>query len=249
MIRLQASAVVAVRDGYSGRPITASTVRCFLDGRPFLPQYRQGGYLVFLNLEPGRHELLLRGGWYQDEQLSLEIGETFPAEYLVTLKPSAAYPFRQAVTQLAVQVEKGPQAAGQILWLAIQGAVRELRLAQDQAPAGSQSLKVFYRGGWEGRPLGSYLLVDKGDGSEVVSLTALEEEQAQLAGPLVRTHRRGAILLPAQCYRADEEGWVRAFFREPEEICLFQPHSRKLRNLSLEAGYNQITLETGRKKE
>ena len=61
MIRLQASAVLAVRDGYTGRPVTASAVQCFLDGQRVLPQYRQGGYLVFLNLPDGPHQLLLRG--------------------------------------------------------------------------------------------------------------------------------------------------------------------------------------------
>ncbi len=246
MIRLQASAVLAVRDGYSGRPIVASTVQCFLDGQRVLPQYRQGGYLVFLNLTEGPHELLLRGGYYQDEWIHFKTGGNLLVECDVTLKPSASYPFRQEITQLAVRLEE--QDAPGDLWIAPQKVAWELRLSQDEAPAGSQALKVFYRGGPEGHPRSSYLICDKNK-SEVVVLTSLDEERAQLEAPLSHSHRRGAILLPAQCYHPNEKGWVQAFFQELEQVYLFQPKSKKCNSFSLQKGYNEITLSNAQKKE
>ena len=247
MIRLQASVVLTVRDGYSGRPITASAVQCFLDGRRFLPQYRQGGHLVFLNLEAGRHELLLQGTYFQKEQLQLEIGDRLPAEYSVTLKPSATYPFHQEITRLAVQLG-GEGAAGQAVWVAVQGTSGELRLAQDEAAAGSRELKAFYRGSSEGRFPGYYLICDKGK-SEVVLLTALEGEQAGLGTPLIYAHRRGVVLLPAQCYYADEKGQIQAFFREAVQVCLFRPQTKAIHTLPLQEGYNEFALEKAQKKE
>ncbi|HIX65158.1 MAG TPA: hypothetical protein H9736_02810 [Candidatus Anaerotruncus excrementipullorum] len=243
MIRLQASAVLAVRDGYTGRPVTASAVQCFLDGQRVLPQYRQGGYLVFLNLPDGPHQLLLRGAYYQDERLQFQTAGGSPVEWGVTLKPSAAYPFRRAVTQLAVRLE-----GGGALWVAAQGAAWELRLAQDEAPAGSRSLKIFYRGGPEAHPRGQYLLCDKSK-SETVTVAGLEGERAELEAPLAHPHRRGAVLLPAQCYHADAQGWVRAFFREPVQVCLFLPEQKKLQTLSLQEGYNETALANAQKKE
>ena len=248
MIRLQASAILAVRDGYSGRPVSASAVQCFLDGQRYLPQYRQGGYLVFLNLESGSHQLLMRGAYYQDEYLEIKVDGARPAEYSVTLKPSAAYPFRRAVTRLTVHLEGGSAAEGQIVWVAPRSAAAELRLSQDEAAAGSCSLKLFYRGGAEGRFPGNYLVCDKTK-SEAVLLERLEGEQGTLKSPLAHPHKRGAVLLPAQAYRGDGKGRLQIFFREPVPVCLFQPGSSRLYDVELSDGSQEIALTTARKKE
>ena len=53
MIRFRADAVFTVYDGFTGKALPPSAVRVLLDGEPYRPEYRQGGHLVFINLEPG----------------------------------------------------------------------------------------------------------------------------------------------------------------------------------------------------
>ena len=241
MIRLRASAVLAVYDGYSCQAISASMVQCFLDGQRILPQYRQGGYLVFINLEPGIHELLLRGAYYQEERLRLQIDPAQPVQYTVALKPAANYPFRRAVTQLSALLEGGAAAAGQQLWVALKTPAQELRLAQEEAAAGSESLKLYFRGRPEGRFPGQYLFTDRG-GSEVVLLDAPEEGQARLGAALAFQHKRGATLFPAHPYRADAQGRVQIFLREPMPVYLFCPEKKRLYLVPVTQGYNEAAL-------
>ena len=53
MIRVRLSAALAVRDGFTGKPMAQNAVGCILDGQVCHPGYRPGGYLIFTNLAPG----------------------------------------------------------------------------------------------------------------------------------------------------------------------------------------------------
>ena len=52
MIRVRLSAALAVRDGFTGKPMAQNAVGCILDGQVCHPGYRPGGYLIFTNLAP-----------------------------------------------------------------------------------------------------------------------------------------------------------------------------------------------------
>ena len=69
MIRVRLSAALAVRDGFTGKPMAQNAVGCILDGQVCHPGYRPGGYLIFTNLAPGPHTVVLRGGRYRDEKI------------------------------------------------------------------------------------------------------------------------------------------------------------------------------------
>ena len=219
MIAVHVSAVCRVRDGYTGRALEAGALLCALDGAPFRPVGKPGGYLILVDLAPGPHRLSLRGSGFQEEWVDLEAGEG-TLELDVTMKPGPGYPFRQAIVRLDLTVlEGGAPAAGRQLWLAAP-AGPELKLAQTRAEAGSAEVRLFYKGPVPPAVPGTYLLSD-GEASEVVSLRALEGEQGSLAAPLLRDHARGKLLLPAQSYHTDQEGRLTAAFREPctVEVC------------------------------
>ena len=242
MIRLKASAVLAVRDGFSQKAISASSVQCFVDGQRFHPQFRQGGYLVFINLSEGEHEILLRGAYYQEERITIVTGRKGWVERGVTLKPSADYPFRQRVTRLIVSQAGISSAAGGLLWVAAGNRLTELRLAQDEVKKGEQSLRLYFYGSPEGRFPGNYLLLD-GKKSEVVSLADLDGAQTgRLESPLLYPHKRGVLFLPAQPYPADREGKVRVYFREPGEVHLFEPERKTVTRIALQPGNNEVEL-------
>ena len=104
MIRRQVSAVVLLRDGFTGRVLTGGTV-CRLDGQPIRPLWKPEGYLILENLTLGTHRLeLLRGGFCPAE-LTLEIREGTLREETVDLQPGSGYPFPPETAALTVQVQ------------------------------------------------------------------------------------------------------------------------------------------------
>ena len=72
MIAVHVSAVCRVRDGYTGRALEAGALLCALDGAPFRPVGKPGGYLILVDLAPGPHRLSLRGSGFQEEWVDLE---------------------------------------------------------------------------------------------------------------------------------------------------------------------------------
>lgn len=239
MIRVRLSAALAVRDGYTGKPIGRNTVRCFVDGQPFHPEYRDGGYLLLLNLAPGAHAVVLQGTRYREEQVPLTVPETGHIERNITLKPAPNYPFYHEMTQLSISLqEKGLPVKGRTLWVAAQAAMSDLKLAQDAVEAGSYEAKLFFRGGAEGRFPGNYLLVD-GKKSEVVAILGAKEGQASFAAPLKYAHKRGVAFYPAQEYQTNQDGEILAFFREPVPVEIFDPEKASLEGMQLQKGKNQ----------
>ena len=233
MIRLHVSAVLCVADGFSGRPVSKNAVRCFVNGQPFVPEYRQGGYLVFVNLAPGECEIRLRGAYYQDEIVLLTVGER-PQTLSVSLKPAANYPFPQQVTELSLSFQK----EGKILWVASAAPGEQLRLAQESAAAGEDAARVFFRGAFRGSFPQNYLIAD-GEKSEIVTLTAMEEERAVFEAPLRFSHSRSTAFCPAQAYRAGKDGRALAVFRAAGTVFLFDPEEGILQELALCEGKNQ----------
>lgn len=242
MIRVRLSAALAVRDGYTGKPMAQNAVGCILDGQVCHPGYRSGGYLIFTNLAPGVHTVVLHGGRYRDEKILLEIPETGHVERNVTLKPAPDYPFYSQVTQLcATLAEGGKPAADRTLWVAAKAAMSDLKLAQDTAEAGSREVKVYFRGGPEGRFPGNYLIID-GKNSEVVAISGAEGGHATLDTPLRFSHKRGAVFYPAQEYHTDDAGQILAFFREPVPAYVLDPSKACLTEWQLIQGINQVEL-------
>lgn len=241
MIRFQVSFVLAVRDGFTGKPITQNTVRCRLDGQPFRPEYRRGGYLVFVNIPAGRHDVVLSGAYYQDERLAVE---TTGQELSVLLKPAAGYPFGRTVTKLTAKPVK-KAAKERRYWIAIMDPAWEVKLQQDEVAPGDKTMRLFYRGGAETEAFRfprNYLFTDE-DAAEIVSIHSAEDGQAELTSPIMNRHKRGAALYPAQVFQTDEDGGFLAFFRESGQARMFDEEKNKLTTLKLTEGENTLELK------
>ena len=241
MITMHVSAVCRVRDGFTGRAIEASGLVCALDGAPFRPVGKPGGYLVLVNLPGGTHRLSLRCQGYQEEWVEIRSGRG-TQELDVTMKPGEGYPFRQEVTWLTLTLlEGGEPAAGRQLWLAAPGPA-ELKIAQTRAEAGSTGLRIFCKGAAAPAVPGTYLIADGAD-SEIVFLRALEEEMGELLEPLRRGHSRSRALLPAQRYHTGADGTLRAVFPEPCTLEVCSAAGALLASLKLTQGENRQTVQ------
>ena len=241
MIRLHASAVFHVRDGYTGQPLEGAGLVCTLDDAPVRPLAKTGGHLVLLDLPHGPHRLALRGAGYQEEWVDFFAGPG-TQEVEVTMKPGAGYPFRERVTRLTLTVLDGEEPAqGVQLWLAAPSRW-DLKIAQTRAEAGADRFRLYCKGPQAAVPSGAYLLAD-GTDSEIVQLRELEEEMGLLAAPLRRPHRRSRPLLPAQRYHTDPQGRLSAVLSGACTLEVYHPQRGLVASLPLEQGENQQTIQ------
>ena len=237
MITIHASAVCRVRDGFTGRGMESAGLLCTLDGISCRPVWKPGGYLVLTNLPHGPHRLRLRGRGYQEEWVELDVdGGT--RELDITMKPGPDHPLRGSMTWLTLEVTEGKvPAAGRQLWLAVP-AGPEIKIAQTKAEVGDTQTRLFCKGSISPTVPGSYLISDGAD-SEIVSLRSLEGETGTLAAPLLRSHGRGRLLLPAQSYHTDARGNLTAAFSGPCAVEICGPEGDPLGRLELQNGENR----------
>lgn len=241
MITLHASAVLHVRDGYTGSPLEGSGLLCTLDGAPIRPLAKAGGHLVLLDLPHGPHRLALRSTGYQEEWVDFQAG-TGTLELEVTMKPGAGYPLLGDITRLELTVlDQGQPAQGLLLWLAAPAGF-DLKIAQTRAEAGADRFRLYCKGPQAAVPAGAYLIAD-GEESEIVLLRGLEEEVGALAAPLLHTHRRSRPLLPAQRYHTDAQGRLTAVLPGACTLEVYHPDRGLLASLTLEQGENRQTIQ------
>lgn len=236
MIRISASVVLRVLDGFTGQSPAPSAIRFTLDGEVCRPISKTNGYYVLTNLSDGEHELVLRGANYADERLLVNVDGQY-RELMVTMKPGCRYPFGRAVTWLTLQCEPGQQ-----IWMAAKNAMAELRIAQDAIKAGEDTGRLFFPASVQTMALPRDLLVVDGARTEICRLEELDEPL--FAQPMAFDHKRSVCLYPVQSYTANEAGEIRAVFREPTAVELFAAGWKKPVTLELTVGDNVHQLKT-----
>jgi hypothetical protein len=197
MIRTRVSAVLITRDAVTGRPLSKE-VLVELDGEMFRPEYREGGYILFLNLPRGEYDVCLKSARYFDERLTLTAdGDT--EGRIVSLKPRDAY----AVTS-------GGFMPGAAVTVAFPRAP-EIKTAQTIEAGVAEEIRLICRSPAVLPALpGEFLLTD-GECSERCTLRTFSVGRGSFAGPFTQAHKQGLALLPCAVYRADANGEVTAY--------------------------------------
>lgn len=231
MIHRRVSAVFLLRDGFSGRALSSGAqVRCTLDGIPARPLWKEGGYLVFTDLEPGEHELTVSQPRYQPDRRAFALRQGEVWADTVELKPGEGYPLPRQAAVLELTVTKGWAPFTQPVWLGMSGPVA-LKLARDSG--GDAVLRLFCRNAAL-LPVPGYFLIPEQAGGELIHIRAIREERGELDQPLLRGHSRGTELIPMQRYTPDGTGRLRALFPRAGTVWLYGQGD--VRNLELEPG-------------
>lgn len=248
MIRIHADAVLRVLDGFTGRPLPPSALRCTVDGMPLRPIVKDGGYYILTNLPPGEHQVALDAPRYAGERLTVPGDRRETLNVLVTMKPGEGYRFGAAVTWLTLHVTSGKKTPlpGQRVWIAAQNPLFELRIAQDAISKGDTGGRLFYPASIKTLSLPRDFLLLDGERSEVCRVEDLEEPC--FAAPLGFDHKRGRSMFPAQVYTADGEGKIRAVFREPAMAGILAEGEARPESFQLQPGENEMTLSLKGKK-
>ena len=119
MIRRKASAVLTLRDGFTGVTFTGTAASVELDGRPVRkPVWKKEGYLVLTDIPSGEHTLVLRRSGYREERVTLNLNGVTLLEDTVSLKPGPGYRFPPETVRVTLVLRQGGKAAGGArLWL------------------------------------------------------------------------------------------------------------------------------------
>lgn len=243
MIDIRLSAVLIARDGFSGKPLAKNAFRVSLDGFAVKPEYRAGGYFVFVNLEPGLHEIRLEGPYFKPETVCVSVPESGYDERIVSMKPSERYPFGQSVTRLKlIALHKHKPAENELVLIASRSAF-DPKIAQDDLKKGDATAKLYIRGEPGGLRLPAQFLLVDARLSEVCVLTEAADSIGVFRAPLSAAHKRGKPLYPAAEYRLDKNGELSACFRDPVEIAIFHEKSKRLEVITLSKGENEYVLE------
>ena len=137
------------------------------------------------------------------------------------LKPGLGYPFGKDAATVRLTVTRGGRPlADQPVWLAA-AEPAPLKLAQDKAEQGAQTLRLFSRSAADALPVPGVFLLEEKESPELVHLQAVEGEEGRLAAPLAHAHTRGRALLPAQQYRTDGQGRISVMLREAARLAVF----------------------------
>ena len=235
MISIHLSVILHVLDGFTDKPTGWGTLRCTVDGRPFRPLVKEGGCYLFLDLPGGAHTITLSGTYYRTEEVRLEAG---CREAIVTMKPDRNYPFGRSCPRLTLRLAE----PGGVVWAAGMDPLHELKIAQTTADAGAREVQLFGRDSAKRLALPREFLLADEKAPEVCCIEELGGTgPTLLSRPLENAHKRGCCLYPAQLYRADAEGVVRAVFREPVQAAFWCPGGR-LTIEAVELGENEIRL-------
>lgn len=239
MIRRRVSAALLVRDAFTGLALPpGSGTLCTVDGQPFTPVWKDGGYLVLTDLPAGEHTVTLRRHGYLEETLTVPAADGRAWEGWTGLRPGPGYAFPAGTAWVCLRLlEKKKPLAGAEVWLAPDGGGR-LKLAQDQAKAGDRELKLFYAGPESRLPVpGDFLIVDKKN-PETAALECMRSGRAGLARPLEYDHARGKELMSAQRYGTGGNGEISCVLRESGKLWVLC--AGRLSELDVQPGENRL---------
>lgn len=209
MIRRQVSAVVRLRDSFTGRILPGSTF-CLLDGQPLRrPVWKEDGYLVLQDLAPGPHQLTIQRPGFCTAQVRVEAGCALWEE-TVDLLPGEGYRFPAGTAELTVEFagRKTP-ADGEQVWLGMTGTA-VLKLAQSRTEPSGAGVRLFAQGPEAALPVPGHYLIADPKAPEVVLLRSLREGLGVLEKPMAGPHPRGTEWVYVHpCAAADKSVRVR----------------------------------------
>jgi len=207
------SAVLQLFDGYRRRPIRASEASFLVDRNPVRPVYKQSGYFVFPNLQPGLTRIDILSPLFLPETIEIDISGNkgdYSVVYMV-LSPGRAYPFGGAPTALRGRfVKEGAPVAHEKILFYVPESRELLKVAQDDLTAGSKEMKLFSSQQTWRLPLpGKYLVADKDENKRetcFITGTPGGDNIYHLDEPLKWGHARATPLIELIEFRTAADG-------------------------------------------
>jgi len=221
MITQKVSAVIRLRDGFTGRLLEGKNALCRVNGILCRPLYKPGGYLVWSNLSAGEYQFSISLHGFRTEETIVAIPvDTYWAGDIY-LKPGKNYPnAKDGVTVHLLLQQAGQPLSDVAVWIAPSDDP-PLKIAQEKVETDDKKVRVFYKGTAAQLPIPGYFLLTDGDKSELIQIQSLQQEEARLSAPFLQSHSRGKALLPAQYYHTDMAGNLHLMVQKEKSFAVF----------------------------
>ncbi len=207
------SVIFKIMDRFRKRPLLAPEISIAVNGIITRPLYKTGGYFIFTDLAPGETCFEFAAPVFQKETLTADIpapGRGYILSHLL-LNPSRAYPFGGSVTTVAGRIirDKLPWSNRQF-YLVPDNGMELMKVAEDNAGAGNDDLKLFVSGPQTKLSFpGEYLIKDKDEGKREVCLITRGDARDgtyALEKGINFSHSRGTPLVGVVACRTTADG-------------------------------------------
>lgn len=204
MVEKKLSCVLKITGGVTAKVLEHTDVLIFADGEPIRYEYKSGGYFVLTDMPEGAHSLKVQSYGFQQEELEINIDYRMikRAEQTVinlALSPSPLHPSAFGMPSVSGRA-KGFRE------LYVQRHSMELKIAEDNAAAGSNKIRLFCRSTKPTLP--SFALIGDrlGETCEIVILKTAAGDAYMTDKPLRYDHQRSEHVVPLMRLRCDEDG-------------------------------------------
>jgi len=181
MITKKCSAVLCLRNALTGAAVPNNCVRAVDDaGNPMKAEWRSGGYMVFIGLETGDINLVLKGPDYEQKRVKISVKSAGYDILLLSLVPKnvelTSYGEIKSVNDRRCFFPKT-------------GA--SLKLIQDKVSADDPGFNVLVTGNTD---LPYSYCFGEGAGAELVTINNISGGFATADAKLINKHKRGEFL-------------------------------------------------------
>ncbi|KRF07214.1 hypothetical protein ASG89_17895 [Paenibacillus sp. Soil766] len=217
-LRSRVSLVVSVIDALTAQAPLGNTTTVHLEGTRSKAIRKSNGSYIFNDLSPGEYRLSVHSEYYFQTWKDISVN-THNFIEVVQMRPLPSYPFSQGAGLIRFMLQNA--AGSPIRDAHLQSTVltedcARARIMVDQADKGASEVTF---GSFTGGIVAGDVYLLRGRGSqpaeEVIRISEVLEHQKRfrLANPLMKSHMRGAMLLPIQETRSTERGEVVIAFR------------------------------------
>ena len=212
-MQIRLSAVLQFFDGYRRRPLRANEATFLVNLSPAQPVYKQNGYFVFSNLNPGNARIDVLSPLFLPETIEVSVPEE-PGKYSVyyrVLNPARGYPFGASPTALRGKfMKEGLPAVRERILICIPETRELLKVAQDDLEAGGARIKLFSSMQTWRLPIpGKFMIADRDESRrELCMITGAPDKDNfyPVSEPLLYSHARGSPLVEVMEFRTAADG-------------------------------------------
>lgn len=201
MVIKQLSCVFRLKDSCTNRLLTSSEAFFRCSGRVLRHEYKTGGYFVLTDMPEGEYIITVTAVGCQRENVPVTVrydgSSAMDRVIFLSLNPSPSHPYAGRYPSVCGKAE----GCAEIYALSPGGI---LRVAEDKAAAGVDSVRMFAEG--KNPVLPSDFLLGSGSKAELVTFTDAQSGLYRTRQPIKNAHKRSEPAQPLIKLQCGEDG-------------------------------------------
>ncbi len=200
------SCVLKIFDSSTNYPLKRSQVCISVDGCAAEVIYKEGGYFVLADLAEGEHKIEITSTVFQNESLLINVDYSVNFNELMDVLTVMLNPSERHPQALRGCVLKGTFSKAECISFYVASSSVGLKLAEDNADKGKQTVKLFSGGARVMLPSLFHINDKTEKNCEFVMINSARGDEHILGKPLQFAHKRSTEFIPMVQYHSAEDG-------------------------------------------